>query len=175
VDDGKPARSVRRLLPITHIFTIAGQRVQAAIVEDRSYEGGRLREVALDHYAQADDGTVYYLGEDVDYYEHGRVVSHEGAFRYGRDTKALGVAMPARPLPGQRFAIEDIPGQGSEHNMVKRRLARVAVPAGIYRDAVQIDGWVLPDREHEVKLYGRGVGLLMERGPGANKQLVACR
>ena len=175
VDDGRQARSVRRLLPTTHTFTIAGQRARAAIVEDRSYEGGLLREVALDHYAQADDGTVYYLGEDVDYYERGRVVSHEGAFRYGRDTRALGVAMPARPLAGQRFAIEDISGQGSEHNTVTRRVAHVAVSGGIYRDVVQIDGWVLPDREHEVKLYGRGVGLLTERGPGANKQLVGCR
>ena len=78
-------------------------------------------------------------------------------------------------MAGQRFAIEDISGQGSEHNTVTRRVAHVAVSGGIYRDVVQIDGWVLPDREHEVKLYGRGVGLLTERGPGANKQLVGCR
>ncbi|MFL5821749.1 MAG: hypothetical protein ACJ76S_13790 [Solirubrobacteraceae bacterium] len=174
VDDGKLARSVRRLLPITHSFTINGQRVQAAIVEDRSYEAGKLHEVALDHYAQADDGTVYYLGEDVNYYQHGQVVSHEGAFRYGRETKALGVAMPARPVPGQRFAIENIPGQGSESNLVKRTVSRVGVPAGDYSHAIQIDGWVLPDREREVKLYARGVGLLQERSPAANKQLVGC-
>ena len=30
-----------------------------------AYIDGRIEEVALDLYAQADDGSVWYLGEDV--------------------------------------------------------------------------------------------------------------
>ena len=46
---------------------MAGEAVEAAIVQDRGYHNGKLHEIALDYYAQADDGTVYYLGEDVNY------------------------------------------------------------------------------------------------------------
>ena len=40
---------------------------------------GRLTETAIDLYAQADDGSVWYLGEDVyDYDPAGRIVTSEG-------------------------------------------------------------------------------------------------
>ena len=38
-----------------------------------AYLGGRIQEVALDFYAQADDGSVWYFGEDVYNYEKGAV------------------------------------------------------------------------------------------------------
>ena len=41
-----------------------------------AYGDGRVLEVARDYYAQADDGSVWYFGEDVDNYEDGVVVDH---------------------------------------------------------------------------------------------------
>ena len=36
-----------------------------ALSQYTAYLDGRIKEVALDRYAQADDGSVWYLGEDV--------------------------------------------------------------------------------------------------------------
>ena len=66
------------------------------IVEDRAFADGELVERTLDYYAQADDGTVYYLGEHVSNIENGKVVDHHGTWLFGKDTDVPGVAMPAR-------------------------------------------------------------------------------
>jgi hypothetical protein len=173
--EGVKVRSVRTLLDRTKEFRVNGQLVKAVIVEDRAYENGKLHEVALDYYAQADDGTVYYLGEDVDIYAKAgkRVVSHDGAFLYGRDTETLGIAMPASPAPGERFTFERIPGVGSETNRVMARDARLSVPFGSFRGALRIGAHLLPENERETKWYGRGVGLLKEQGPTGSTRLVS--
>jgi hypothetical protein len=165
VKEDVKVRSVRTLLDRTKEFHVNGQTVEAAILEDRAYENGRLHEVALDYYAQADDGTVYYLGEDVDIYDKPgkRVVSHDGAFLYGRDTDTLGIAMPASPTPGKRFTFERIPGTGSETNRVVARSART----------LEIVGRLLPEKERETKWYRRGVGLLKEQGETGSTRLVS--
>jgi hypothetical protein len=165
VKEGVKIRSVRTLLGRTKEFRVGGQVVRAAIVEDRAFEDGRLHEVALDYYAQADDGTVYYLGEDVDIYDKTgkRVVSHDGAFLYGRDTQTLGIAMPANPSPGVRFTFERIPGTGSETNRVLRRSAHT----------ISIGARLLPENERETKWYRRGTGLVKEKGETGSTRLVS--
>jgi hypothetical protein len=149
--------------------------VRALVVEDRAFNDGVLHEVALDYYAQADDGTVYYLGEDVDIYDKTgtRVVSHEGAFLYGRETDTLGVAMPADPQVGERYVFERIPGQGSESNRVLATDARLRVPAGRFRGVLKVRADHLPDREREFKWYVRGRGLAKEQGPTGGVELTA--
>lgn len=165
-DDGAQIRTVRTLLDETEPFTVGGQDIEAAVVEDRAFKEGQLHEVAHDFYAQADDGTVYYLGEDVDYYEKGKVVGHEGQFRYGEDTDVLGVAMPADPKPGDEFSFEDIPDVGSERNRVATVGDQATIGGTSYDDVVAIEGRVLPDKEDEVKYYARDVGLIREtEGP----------
>jgi len=170
--DGIRVRSEKKLARRTEPFKVGGETIQAAIVEDRGYHDGRLREIALDYYAQATDGTVYYLGEDVDYYDRdGTVVGHHGAFRYPKDTKFLGVAMPANPSPGDRYTTEQVPHQGSDRSHVVSSGSKVEVPAGTFRNALKVKGYVLPDDESEVKLYVRGVGLVSESDPGGRLEL----
>lgn len=173
-DDGAELVVKRTLLDRTEPFTVGGEQIQAAIVEDRAFEDGELHEVALDYYAQADDGTVYYMGEDVDNYENGKVANHEGAFRYGEETDTLGVAMPANPTVGDEFSFEDVPDVGLERNTV----ASVGEPETLddgttYDDVVAVDGYVLPDEEEETKYYARDVGLIREVGPESDVQRVA--
>lgn len=170
--DGMRVRAEKTLLHKTEPFTVGGDKIQAAIVEDRGYHDGRLREIALDYYAQATDGTVYYLGEDVNYFDRdGNVVGHHGAFRYPRDTKFLGVAMPAHPGPGDRYTTEKVPHQGSDRSRVVSTGNRVDVPAGSFHNALRVRGYVRPDNESEVKLYVRGVGLVSEADLGGRLQL----
>ncbi len=54
------------LLPQTRMVEWSpGQWVEARVSQYMAYIDGRVEEVAIDLYAQADDGSVWYLGEDV--------------------------------------------------------------------------------------------------------------
>ena len=64
-----------------------------------AWRDGRLEEVALDRYAQADDGSVWYFGEDVVEYARGHVVSTEGTWLAGREGPPA-MIMPAHPRVG---------------------------------------------------------------------------
>ena len=168
--DGVAIRAIKTRKNVTKAFTVDGRTVRAVIVEDRAYENGVLHEIALDYYAQADDGTVHYFGEDVDNYadDGTTIINHDGAFLYGVDTKTLGVAMPADPQPGTRFTFEKVPGQGSETNRVSTLDATVTVPAGTFSGALEIDGYLSPRGERETKWYARGIGTINEAdGEGA--------
>jgi hypothetical protein len=174
-EGGADARVVRRLLDRTKKFEFNGRTVRAAVIEDRAFEDGQLVERTLDYFAQADDGTVYYVGEDVDNYENGRVVNHEGSWLYGRDTDMLGVAMPGRPRVGSRWRFEDVPGITTESNRVVERLARVRARGKTYRNVIRVRERTSPGGEIEYKLYARGTGLIRERPPDGRVELESCR
>lgn len=174
-EDGTAVRVVRRLLDATETFSVGGRPVEAAVVEDRDYHDGELVERTLDYFAQADDGTVHYLGEDVDDYEGGRIVGHGGAWRYGRDTRVLGVAMPARPEVGATWRFEDVPGITTESDRVTRRLDRVRVHGADHRDVIEVRESIRPEGDVERKLYARGVGVIRELPPDGRLDLVGCR
>jgi hypothetical protein len=116
----KPVRVERTVKPGSKTFNLNSHDVEVMIVEDREFISGEIEEVTLDYLAQ-DDGTVYYLGEDVDNYKGGKVISHDGSWLYGKDTHQMGGAMPSRPRVRQKFKFEAVgkiteiaSGQGKE-------------------------------------------------------------
>ncbi len=160
--DGAVERSERTRLDTTSVatkvFRIKGQTVPAVTVEDRDFEDGDLVEVTLNYFAQADDGTVYYLGEDVDIIEDGVIVGHEGAWLFGVDTQELGVVMPPAPKVGDTWLYENVPGVTTELNEVVAANDTVTTPLGTFNNCLQIEGTVSPDNEVEMKWYAPGVG-----------------
>ena len=160
-EGGKAARIERTRKTGTKTFMVQDQPVQALIVEDREFFNGELAEVTLDYFAQADDGTVYYLGEDVDIYENGQVASHEGAWLYGVHTDKLGIIMPADPKVGDKFRSEDVPGITQEDDEVVSVSETVTVPAGTFKNCLKIKE-ILSGGEIEYKYYAPGVGVVKE-------------
>jgi len=173
-EDGVRVRVVRRLLDRTRRFRHVGQRFDAAVIEDRSFEAGELVERTLDYFAQGDGGTVWYLGEHVDNYEDGKVVDHDGSWLYGKHTDRMGVAMPANPRVGTRWRHEDVPGVTTESDKVVAILDRVTVRGKTYRRVLKVRELVRPEREREFKLYAPGVGNIKERPPDGRVTLVGC-
>jgi hypothetical protein len=147
--------------PGTRSFTVNGQTIAALILEEREFVDGELAEVSLNYIAQSDDGTVYYLGEDVDDYEDGQVVGHGGAWLYGVNTQTLGVLMPGQPKIGDRFQPENVPGITVENAEVVSVSETVTVPAGTYTNCLKIQE-THPEGEIEFKYYAPGVGLIKE-------------
>ena len=76
--DGQPFRTEVTLLPETRLVEWGGQEVETLVSQYTAFLGGRLQEVAYDLYAQADDGSVWYFGEDVADLEDGAIVRVAG-------------------------------------------------------------------------------------------------
>ena len=83
--DGEPFRAEVTLLPGTRTITWNGRQVPTRIHQYVAYSGGRILEVALDWYAQADDGSVWYFGEDVFNYQDGVVADTHSTWLAGKD------------------------------------------------------------------------------------------
>jgi hypothetical protein len=173
-DEGQKAKSVHTVLDRTETFTVAGNTVEAVVIQDRAFLDGELIEVAKDYTAQADDGAVYYFGEDVNYYENGKLTNHKGSFRYGEDTQNLGILMPADPQVGDTWKFEDVPGITVETDKVADPPPRLTVGGETYTDVLRIDADVQPDNERESKYYAKGTGVVREVGPGSEKELTGC-
>ena len=134
---GDPQRPRRRraaeiettLLPDTRIIEWSpGQCVRTLVSQFVAYEGGQIKEVALDHYAQADDGSVWYFGEDVFNYEHGVVADTGGTWLAGKEGPAA-MIMPG-PAVGDVNRPENIPGLVFEEVTIKESGKTVHGPRG---------------------------------------------
>src|ERR687898_1648514 len=81
--DDKPFRPEVTLLPETRIIEWQGQRVETLVSQYTAYLDGRIHEVAYRTYAQADDGSVWYFGEDAFNFANGAIADTEGTWIVG--------------------------------------------------------------------------------------------
>lgn len=109
--DGKPFYTETTLLPFTRLIEwTSGQCIRVLVSQYTAFLDGRITETAIDLYAQADDGSVWYLGEDVfDYDRAGRIVTTEGTWHAGTEGPAA-MIMPSDPQVGETNRPENIPG-----------------------------------------------------------------
>jgi hypothetical protein len=116
--DGKPFRTEVTLLPETRIVEWQNQRVETLVSQYVAYLDRRIQEVAYDLYAQADDGSVWYFGEDVFDFKDGVIATTEGTWIVGKDGPAA-MIMPADQKVGEAYRTENIPGIAFEEVTVK--------------------------------------------------------
>jgi len=156
--DGKPFHTETTLLPETRFVEWApGQQVEALVSQYFAYVDGRVEEVALDYYAQADDGSVWYLGEDVfDYSEQGVVDSTEGTWLAGKEGP-VEMIMPADPQVGDVHRAENIPGIAFEEVEIKSVDETVDGPAGSVEGAM-IARELHDDGTYSDKVFAPGYG-----------------
>ena len=137
-------------------MTVDGEPIEVVVSQYTAYLDGRIEEVALDRYAQADDGSVWYLGEDVFDYRDGAVAITEGTWLAGRDGP-LAMIMPADPQVGDVFRAENVIGVVFEEIVVKAIEQTVAGPAGPVNGAVTMQELHL-DGSHSDKVFAPGYG-----------------
>jgi hypothetical protein len=159
--DGEPLRIEITLLPETRLVEWNGRAVETRVSQFVAYRDGHMKEVALDLYAQADSGDVWYFGEDVfNYADDGHVADMEGAWLAGRDGPA-GMITPADPRVGDAYRSENIPGLVFEESTVMATDETVGGPRG------PVDGAFVIDEHHpdgpEVKKWAPGYGEFFTR------------
>ncbi|UIX34847.1 hypothetical protein [Streptomyces sp. GQFP] len=156
--DGKPFRTEVSTLPGTKKITLDdGTSVQALIQQYAAYSDGRVQEVALDWFAQADDGSVWYLGEDVFNYEDGVVADTDGTWMAGRDGAPAAMIMPARPEKGDVYRPENLPEVVFEEVTVRAVDQTVDGPYGKVEGAMTVRELHM-DGSTEDKVFAPGYG-----------------
>ncbi|MEU2236163.1 hypothetical protein [Streptomyces vietnamensis] len=154
--DGKPFRTELTLLPDIKTVTVNGEQVRARTLQFVSFSDGRVSEVAFDWFAQADDGSVWYLGEDVFNYEDGVVADTGGTWRAGKSGPAA-MIMPAHPKVGDVYRPENSPGVVFEEVTVKAVGQTVAGPYGPVKGAM-VTTEIHMDGGRETKVVAPGYG-----------------
>ena len=153
---GEPLRVEVTRLPGTKVLEWDGQKVGTVPSQFVAYRGGRIQEVAIDYYAQADDGSVWYFGEDVANYENGVVADHNGTWLTGKDG-APGMIMPGAPEVGDVYRPENIPGLVFEQDTIRSTGATVDGPRGPVQGAALVQE-LLMDGTLEEKAFAPGYG-----------------
>ncbi len=129
-----------------------------------AYLDRRMVEVALDYFAQADDGSVWYFGEAVSNYKDGVVADHEGSWIAGKDGPP-GMIMPAHPKRGDVYRPENIPGLVFEEDTVQSAGATVDGPRGRVEGAIVVREHLM-DNTFEDKVFAPGYAEFQTRGGG---------
>jgi hypothetical protein len=159
--DGLPFRTEVTLLPNTRIIEWEGQRVEVLVSQYCAFLGGKITEVAYDLYAQADDGSVWYLGEDVFDFRDGAIVVTEGSWLAGRDGPAA-MIMPADPQVGDVYRPENAPGFVFEEVTVKSVTESLDGPV----EGGMISSELHRDGSREGKIFAPGYGEFYTSGGG---------
>ena len=155
--DGKPFRTETTLLPQTRIMEWTDRQcVEVLVSQYVAYSDGRIEEVALDLYAQDDQGSVWYLGEDVFNYKDGVIADTGGTWFAGQDGPAA-LIMPAAPKTGDVYRPENIAGLVFEEVTVKAVGQTVDGPGGPVRDAIVVEE-LHDDGSRERKVFAPGYG-----------------
>jgi hypothetical protein len=170
VEDGLSFRTETTLLPGTKTITWDGGTVKTRIQQYVAYLDGDIIEVAYDWYAQADDGTVWYFGEDVFNYEDGVVVNTDGTWIAEPGAAPPGIIMPGKPFVGQVFNPENYFPIVWEEDTIKSLTHSENTPKGPINDAMYIDEKLL-DGSWGTKTYAKGFGELRATGPNEDAHL----
>jgi hypothetical protein len=164
VEQGDPIGLQITVLNETETFKFGPVTVTTLVVEELEWidanrnsvvdRDEELLEVSRNFYAQTEQGTVCYFGEEVDIYENGVIVSHEGAWRADAKRNRPGIFMPANPQVGMTFQQEFAPGVA----MDEATIIKFAKDTITVRDFNPLDG------SSGTKEYRAGVGLVRD-GP----------
>lgn len=158
-EDGVALRVERRVLSDTQV--VAG--VETHILEHKAYEGGQIHEIAYNYYVEAEDGTVCYFGEDVEFYEGGELANTDGTWLVGQDGALPGIIMPASPAAGDVYYQEVSPGIAEDMGRIEATDATDTFAGQDFEDVLIIqDSNPLEDCEEEEKRYVAGIGEVVD-------------
>ena len=145
MEDGVVIRQLNTILSKTKTIIFRDQNrkrilVRTRVLEEREWEDGELAEVSRNFLARCiETGDIYYFGENVDDYEDGEIVGHEGEWRAGRNGGLPGILMPGSILLGAKYyqenALEDEAVDRAENDEMG---LDIDTPAGSFTDCFSI-------------------------------------
>ena len=137
---------------------------QARVIEERESVGGELVEISRNFFAICEEtNNVFYFGEEVDIYENGIIVDHEGTWLAGEGTNRAGIIMPGTILLGARYYQEIAPSVALDRAEIIDTGQVIQTPSGDFSDTlITRETTELEPDEVELKYYAAGIGLVQE-------------
>jgi hypothetical protein len=138
--------------------------VETRVVEEKETEGGNLVEVSRNYFAMCKPtNNAFYFGEDVDMYEDGKIVSHEGAWLAGQNGSKAGMIMPGKAEVGLKYYQEIAPGVAEDRAEIMSVNDTLDTPAGTFKQVLKTEETnALKPGEKEFKFYAPGIGLIQD-------------
>jgi hypothetical protein len=138
--------------------------VNTRIVEEREWKGGKLYEVARNYFAICEKTKdVFYFGEDVDFYEDGKVVKHDGTWLAGVKGSRAGLMMPGTPKVGMKYYQEIAPGVAMDRAEIVSLDETCKTPAGTFSKCMKVkEGSAIDLLASEHKYHAPGIGLIRD-------------
>ncbi|MGQ0654507.1 MAG: TapB family protein [Betaproteobacteria bacterium] len=138
--------------------------VATRVVEEKEWKNGELYEISRNYFALCEQTKdVFYFGEDVDYYEKGRVVKHDGSWLAGVKGNKPGLMMPGAPKAKQRYYQEIAPGVAMDRAEIVSLNETCSTPAGTFQRCLKIkEGSAMNIFAKEYKYYAPGIGLVQD-------------
>jgi hypothetical protein len=152
--------------------TIMG--VICVISNFKGYVNGKLIEETWDWYAQDNDGTLWYFGEEVNNYnQNGTLTDHDGSWEAGIDGAQPGKLMPANPQTGMTYREEYYFGHAEDEAEIIGTGLSETISLGTYNDCIKTKNWTdLEPDALENKIYAPGIGLIKEIDIPGNFEIV---
>jgi hypothetical protein len=159
-EDGEKLQMIMTVLDETKIV----DGVETRVVEEKETEGGDLVEVSRNYFAMCmPSNNAVYFGEDVDMYEDGEVVSHEGAWLAGQNGAKAGMIMPGKVEVGLKYYQEIAPGVAEDRAEIVSVNDTLDTPAGTFSTVLKTEETnPLEPEEREFKFYALGIGLIQD-------------
>ena len=163
VEDGEPLKVT---VTVSNETKVVRDGIIARIVEEKTVNSDTndLKEITRDYFAICDKtNSVFYFGEDVNNYENGELVDHEGSWLHGSDSARAGLIMPGTILLGSRYYQEIAPEVALDKAEIVSMNQTLSIPAGSFRDVVKmIETNDLEPGIQEDNLHALGIGQVID-------------
>src|SRR5262245_43482967 len=152
-----------RTIPVT---IVAEERnIPTRVIEERKTANGQLVEVTRKFFAQCvETGDVHFFGREMDRYQGGVIVGHEGSWLAGVGGAEAGIIMPGNFAVGARYSQGTAPGVANDFasNSASGHIA--TVPAGTFTNCVRImvTSSLGTNGAPREMIYASGVGLISD-------------
>ncbi len=138
--------------------------VETRIVEEKEYKDGEIVEISRNYFAlNEQDQSIYYFGEEVDIYNNGQIISHDGAWESGKDGASFGLMMPGLVLLGSRYYQEIAPDVAMDRAEIISVNDSLTTPAGFFKNCLKTEETSPLEPGHKgYKIYAPGIGLIKD-------------
>lgn len=138
--------------------------VNTRVVEEREWKDGKLYEVAKNYFAICEQTKdVFHFGEDVDFYEDGKVVKHDGSWHAGKNGAKAGLMMPGTPKLNMKYYQEIAPSVAMDRAEIVSLDETCKTPAGTFSGCMKVkEGSAIDLKATEYKYYAPGIGLVRD-------------
>jgi hypothetical protein len=133
---------------------------------------GTLLEKTQDWYAQDNEGTVWYLGEDTASYGPKGKIDTSGSWLAGVNDGEPGIIMEANPRIPDAYRQEFLKGEAEDTAWITGRGGQLTIPYGNVTHVLKsLEHTALEPNVVDLKVYAPGLGIVKEKAIAGGQEV----